>query len=133
MARISVPEGTSNQPSVPSGTYNEGCRIVSIEEREVPGEKNKGQRYLDIAVQIPSPSGMVFAHTTPFGRHHTRTDANTGSKVDELLAQLGVNPRDFDTDDLVGRAVVVEVSQRSYTDSSGALRINHDIVQLAKA
>ena len=133
MARVSIPEGTSDQPSVPSGTYSDGCKTVTAGVREVPGDKNKGEFFLDVGVGIPSPSGMVFAHTTPFGRHHTRTGKSTGSKVDEIVAQLGQNPRDFDTDDLVGISVVVEVEHRTYTDKQGAERVNHDIINVAKA
>lgn len=132
MARVSIPEGTELQPTVPSGTYAEGCRVVSAELREVPGDKNKGEYYLDIGVGIPSTTGMVFAHTSPFGRHHTRTSKGTGSKVDELLTQLGHNPRDFDTDDLVGIPVVVEVEQRQFTDKTGAARQQVNIVNIAK-
>ena len=132
MARVSIPEGTEVQPTVPSGTYAEGCRVVSAEVREVPGDKNKGEFYLDIAVGIPTTGGMVFAHTNPFGRNHTRTSKGTGSKVDELVTQLGQNPRDFDTDELVGIPVVVEVEQRQYTDKHGEARNQVNIINIAK-
>lgn len=133
MARVSIPEGASNEPQAPSGHYSEGCKIVTAEVREVPGDRNKGEFYLDIGVSIPTSTGMVFAHTSPFGRHHTRTGLNTGSKVDEMVAQLGQNPRDFDTDDLTGIPCVVEIEQRQYTDKSGAPRVQHNIINIAKA
>lgn len=131
MARVQVPEGASIEPMVPSGTYSEGVKTVSCEERDVPGEQNKGEKYLDIGVLIPSKEGAVFAHTTPFGRHHCRTGKGTGSKVEAMVTQLGFDPRDFDTDDLVGLPVTVEVEQRTFT-SKGETRTQVNIINIAR-
>lgn len=132
MARVSVPEGADQQPVVPSGHYNEGCRVVGAEIRDVPGTNEAGESYLDVAVGIPSGSGMVFAHTTPFGKYHCRLTQGSGSRVEQFLTQLGQNPRDFDTDDLKGTEVAVEVNLRQFKTRAGEEAQRCEIVNIAK-
>lgn len=132
MARVSVPEGADQQPVVQSGTYQEGCRIVTAEVRDVPGENEKQEQYLDIGVAIPAPVGMVFAHTTPFGKFHCRMSKGSGSRVEQFLANLGVNPRDFDTDDLVGMSVAVEVNLRQFKTKAGEEQQRVEVTNLAR-
>lgn len=132
MARVTVPEGAENQPTVQSGTYSEGCRVVGAEARTVPGENKDNETWLDIGVGIPSPAGMVFAHTSPFGRYHTRLTTSSGSKAGQFVANLGFNPSDFDTDDLKGVDVVVEVNTRAYKTQSGEEGVRVEITNIGK-
>ena len=132
MARISIPQGTDQQPVVPSGDYSDGCKIVSCQVRAVPGENADKEEYLDIGVAIPSGNVMVFAHTTPFGRVHTRLTRGSGSKVEAFLAQLGVSASDFDTDDLLGTPVAVEVNLRQFKNQAGEDYQRVEIVNIAR-
>ena len=132
MARVSIPEGTEQQPVVPSGTYQEGCKVVSAKIRQVPGENADKEEYLDIGVAIPTTKGMVFAHTTPFARHHTRTTVGSGSQVNKFVTQLGHNPADFDTDELVGTMVVVEVNLRAFKNKAGEEQQQVEITNVAR-
>ena len=59
MARVSIPEGADLQPIVPSGTYQEGCKVVSASIRQVPGENADKEEYLDVGVAIPTNKGKI--------------------------------------------------------------------------
>jgi hypothetical protein len=132
MARVSVPEGADLQPVLPAGNYAEGCRIVTSEVREVPGKNEGNETYLDIGVAIPSTGGMVFAHTTPFGKYHCRLTKGSGSKVEQFLANIGQNPRDFDPEELVGTNVAVEVNLRQFKTKSGEEGQRNEIMNLGR-
>jgi hypothetical protein len=119
MARVQIPEGADNQPVVPSGHYAEGVKVVTGEVREVPGENADNEVWLDLGVAIPAKGGMVFAHTQPFGKYHTRLTPNSGSRVEQFVANLGANPRDFEPEDLKGLDVAVDVELRVYKTKGG--------------
>ena len=125
MAKMNIPSDSGRQPTAPAGTYGAGgdAKIVGVELREVPGERNKGEYFLAINTMVQVPDlGGVFVRSSPF-RNHTRLTANSGSKVFKFLAQLGIEVpegSDMEIDDeilnelLTGVAVVVDVGFREY-------------------
>jgi hypothetical protein len=135
MPIVSVPKTVSDTPTLPSGQYGdeEPVKIVSCNVRDVPGANEDQEIYLDIGCSVPHTSGMVFVHTDPF-RQHTRFTENSGSKLYSFLKQLGVpNPEEeFDTDNLIGKDVVVSVHTREYTDKDGQARTRSSVTNIVE-
>lgn len=132
---IEMDESIETAPVVPSGVYgNDGSvKIVTSKLVPIDREDPDGGKWWDIAAAIPSPTGLVFAHTQRFGAHNTQLVPGARSKALAFAKQLGVsNPKSFDEAEILGSAVVVEVSLRQYTDKSGAARESVEIVNLHK-
>jgi hypothetical protein len=101
-------------------------RVVTSEIRDVPGDNADGNTWWDIGVMVPTDKGGVFAHTQPFGPFKTVLAANSGSKAFLFARQLGFDEPEegFDTDDILGRDVLVDIKIREWADRNDETIVN---------
>ena len=112
---LEVDPESAQQPIAKEGRYNNsenGAYIQSIQRRTIPTKRGDVE-YVDIAIVLPqTDSGLVFAHTQPFGKSHTQTAKGSGSSWPTFARQLGIaGKRASEAENM---AVTVDIGVDSY-------------------
>jgi hypothetical protein len=141
MPRVSIPKGADLRASAPSGEYKHsatGAKISKSEIATLPGkDKNTGEprtgTWLKLSVMFRNSDGIVcFAETAPFMKYNTAMAKGSGSLAPKFVRQLGHDPDDFDTDDLLDMPVdfTTKYEEQEY---QGETRVKNIITDIYKA
>jgi hypothetical protein len=135
MAKVSISPESELQPYAPGGDYTHkehGARVSSCEVRQLPGiDKETGAQrtgnFLNMSVMFRGPhQNFVFARTKPFGKNNTQMDTPSASAARRFVTQLGFDPDNFDTEDIVGKACDFTATLREY-ERDGEKQYANDI------